>query len=142
MQKIIAVALAMSLAGCGRSYDWKGTFQGIINPETPLENEVDGSLRRVELTVNADGTATLIYQGFPFEGELATSQKTARFAAKKVLGKAMDLQPKMIQNAVHTVELEVVDPNQIKITLRDPGKGTTVSAVLNRKSQPNVQPKA
>jgi hypothetical protein len=133
MKVSISVALALALVACTAPYNWSGEWEGTIGPKP--QSAVEGTERRVQLSILPGKDPVLTCLGFPAEGVLETSGREATFLGKTVMGQPLERQSAGIRETFSSASLKAVDQDTVEVTLFQVGRPVTVT--LRRKSQPS-----
>lgn len=129
----ISVALAVALVACGSSYRWAGEWEGTLD-SSEIKDPIEGSMKRVTLSVVPGKGTVLVWMGIPTTGSLETSGRQATFLGKSVMDQPVERQGPQVKAAVGEVPIEAVDDDTLKLTLKQPDGPLTVT--LRRKAQP------
>lgn len=130
----ISVAILLALTGCAPAYDWSGDWEGHVG-SGPVKNPIEGTARRVQLSVAVGKPTVLTWMGFPATGDLQTSGRNASFIGKTVMGQPLDRQGPAVASALSSVDVHAVSETEIEVTLK--GADGPVVVKLTRQLKPD-----
>ncbi len=87
----IPIALAV-LAGCGSSFDWKGTWVGDRGYKAKMGEDpgIAGTASKVSITITGDNTFTAVDGGIAIEGDTTADGDRLILKPIRVMGAAAD----------------------------------------------------
>lgn len=102
---------------------WKGESEGVPNSQDPV---LANTLRQVELQINADATYSLRWGPLPVSGNISFGGEKSTLIPKKLMDQPFESQPKDVQASHQGVQLEFLNPNEIKIVDTNNGRPSVV----------------
>jgi hypothetical protein len=79
----------LSLGGCASTDHWTGTWvgekQGLVDPSKEGD-AIANTINKIELTINNDGSFTLVEMGIPMDGTVGREKQRAELHVKNRFG--------------------------------------------------------
>lgn len=120
--------------GCQESSAPVGTFKGVaeVGNLNTTDETLARAIRRVELTLEADGKFSLVLLGLPWSGEAFVNGTELQLKPQYVAERSIDSQPDQLKAVAEEIKVSIKSPDTLSIT----APGITKPVNLNRLSQP------